>query len=680
MAPWLILDVWHLVFFYLDEPHVLKFKLTGDKRVANLIERRISGFFIAEQIEKLPWPKSVSEWSELRILVVSNMKASHDVPHQLVAMQYPPTLVALTLDVALAASPFNLRELPYEPNILEALDSVLPSLRLLRCNGLPRGYWIVPSKVTHFHAHEGTFDPSIPLPHSLALLEVNYSDGSLPRLPTSLESVKTSFKKPNLHFDNMDIFHLTSSLTQLKELDVTCFDVNNALTLNQLQQIPRSVTILNLDCFNIPDSIKLADWLPPALISLHLTAYISPLQYESLPRSLTYLTNCLYSRSFGLVMEHQWDLIRGYNFYRFAKLWSKEIGMEVPDNFSENFKKTLCQIPPSFKRIRLAGFPPGLMCEWMEPLSTHFNPGLTSLDMRSTNVKDSQFVHLPLTLTDLNFEGVTLPKVKHLHRLPKLVSIGFYGGTLTTSIAQAIPASVSNLTLSHIALITKGVHYPSSDPNVPVKYSTTAPQTSALFNLPALLKSLTIIPAPDHVYWAESLISIISVLPSAELETLIVDIKTKISSDTPERWLDPSYPLTPSNANSTYSPLLRFSKLRHLFLDCSRRSPVLHLTRHCLLPILPPSLTALHLPTEYWSQPETIFIDSRTTVQSKLPASLCYFNATFGSDLRYYYEWPQHYSVLHSKRMMQDSSSHLYRIDYPDPSAGSFVKSYQSFL
>lgn len=674
MAAGLMLDVWRLILFYLDEPHYIKLGSTGDRGLMKLLERRNSGFFIHHNLAKFSWPKQASEWSDLRLLVVSKVYGQARVLPSMDTFKLPPSLVFLEISTQLPNNIFALPTAPSNLDYLKELDAMLPCLRYLDCaSGYEAGYWIFPSSVTHLLVSHGILDPSIPLPPNLIALDVNYAGGALPQLPSTLESLSVAFSPGPSHIKRTDLYQLIAPLAHLNELKLI-ENSSERLSLSQLLLIPHSVTILSLASRKLVEGLALAEWLPPRLISLHLDAIISPSQYHSLPRSLTYLSNAFRGRPYAITTEAQWKVTgRQQGGHQHVR---DDIGAEVTHQSSEirYFEDRLRDIPPSFKRLRLAPCVHLPAPTWIEQLSTYFTPGLTSLDMRNTSfIADSQFAHLPVTLTQLYFQGVTLPKTKLLSRLRQLNTLGLHGGTLTTSIALALPNSITSITLFHVALITKGVHYPSADPNEPVKFSQWSPQLLSISSLPPRLKSLTILPSPSQLYWSECLVSIITVLPAYQLETLIIDIKMKTKFSLPERWENFSSLLASTTDNSTYAPLLRFTRLKHLFLDCSTRGPALQLIRHSLLPALPTSLTALHLPFR------AVDDSNSAHLENTLAPSLRY--STLGLlNGRAYSEFPQCHNSLLSNRMMQDSGSDRFSNENPDPSRYAYSRSYRSFL
>ena len=594
-------DIWRLIFIYLEHTDIHKLRCIGDRSVAGLVVRRESSFYVERhhrgQAHNI-WPCSLSQASDLRILEVVHLCQCFSFSPALTPPPSPAMshkLVYLKVHSCnFGVSPFVIANASLAKARIAELDVMLPHLRYLNCYDNHRqGLYVAPSSVTHFVilvTGACPLDPLVPLPPHLISLECTVDSMLfLEHLPISIESIRLKFALYDRAFPKAS--HLLR-LVNLKEMELYSFNYVGRLTIEDLPDLlalPPKLTNLRLLEFELDEALLMSDWLPKSLVSLYIEVPFPASAYSLLPRTLQHLTSR--NSKAQLVHEHRWD-ISGGNVRR------SKVVQPLPHDIEGRLENGLLEaglepLPPALQHLRLGAFAPAHIPNWMEQLSTHFVPGLTSLDMRCTSsIESSQFVHLPVTLTLLNFEGVTLPKVKHLHRLHQLVSLGLYGGILTTSIAKALPRAITALTLAQVALITKG-HYCVSAHTEYLTYSETSPQISPLGHLPAHLRSLKLLPSAEDTYWETKLTAILEIIPSQTLETLIIDIKRSADSDFCQEC----------------DVLLRFNKLKHFFWNTPSYTPNYKpsnwnmQTSAKLLTVLPPSLTALCVPNCIWASP-----------------------------------------------------------------------------
>lgn len=669
----LVPDVWRVLFLYLDQHHVFKLRCIGDRRVAGLIERRESAFYFGAGIEaKLAWPKRISKDSELRILEVNMDSESYDIISPYPSCILPQKLVYLKLRLCAGVRQFVVSDVADAPSKIAQLDEMLPLLRYLDIFGsLGSLHYVAPTSVTHlvsgFSYHHG----SVPLPPNLISLDCQINKIEfLDALPLSLESLKLHTYIPIRDFSEASRLQ---RLVNLKALTYTCVSykqLSGPAILRQLLQLPRTLTSLRLEGFSFEDDLRFPDWLPKSLVSLYVEANIPIGHYSSLPRSLKHVVSRNGTYSGKLIQEHRWD-ISGGNYRRGKVIPPSDVFGLGDDRLQTGlFEAGLEPLPPALQHLRLGTFAPAHVPDWMEQLSTHFTPGLTSLDMRCTSRIDaSQFVHLPVTLTLLNFEGITLPKVKHLHRLPKLRTLGLYGGILTTSIARAIPLTITALTLAQVALITKGHFNVNGDPTKFERCHQRSPQIAPLGLLPPRLQSFTLIPSNGHPYWDQKLTDILQIIPYSNLETLIIDLK----SDT---------------LFKAFDVFLRFGNLKHLFYNYPNQEAPASFAK--LFACLPPSLTALHVPDAFWRLPRWSPPGADPTLSPvPSPPLLRFVNAWeasirvhFGSNLRFpleYIEFSQAHSVLTTCRSSR-AIAERYRAPLANPLDHLYKPSVFSFV
>lgn len=609
-------EVWNLIFFFLDDIHEQKLCLTGDKSMEKLLEHRTSSF-CSHLREHASWRDSLASLSRLRILQLrgaNDLSDRQSVP-SLEAISWPKTLVNLSLP----GNYYNFPFLVFDPTEIgphiEKLDNMFPNLRILSAKGRyyeNKNWWTLPSRLTHFSGRCGRIADNS-LPSGLISLNIKYVEANLPRLPATLEKLQVDtmqrFLGETLNPDLLDAL----AFPELRELLIGhCTELQADWLFRKL---PKTLTMLSIHCRR--PSLPTIAWIPPKLRSLHTSYGILPSEYRELPRSLTRVSTGY--RRVLLNADPRWEVAGGidplvHNTQEFPS-------RPTLTRLSGSSSGGLLDIPPALQHVRIGSTPPEHMPDFLEHLSTHFIPGLTSLDMRTTrNIDSSQFAHFPVTLTSLKFQAISLPKVKLLSRLPKLVKLGLWSGTLTTSIAKAIPDRIKFLTLHHIALITKGYHQPSGDPTQHVRYSESAPQMTALSYLPAGLTSLEIIPSSNHTYWAHSLPSILQQLPAEHLQHLALDFGLCYAVS------DVSRPEIPA--------LGRFQSLRHLFWRVLLDSGSVAVD----LSPLSPHLEALFLPKLLCDQssfpPHLKYLDTYTAYQ---------LTKRFAD----YKDYPSRYSIYH---------------------------------
>lgn len=555
-------EPWQQVLFYLDELDVIRLHLSGDRVVQKVLETRHSaclpaGYF---QIDKRP-----SIFPGLQSLRRLELDADHQIRiAPLDDLNWPSTLVVLRIDIGLRSHPFKVNSVDAIPARSRELELQFPVLAEFYCKR-PLGWCVFPSSLTTLEL--GTSSPSdeaLSLLSRLVTLKLqgSYFAGDLTVLPTTMENLSVLWHTDRVaNVMRQQLPHFAHSLKTLSfysggwkptEEDLSCLYVLQRLESLQIKEV------------RLPKDLNFRNILPPRLTSLSLDQPVPPSQYEQLPRTIRKVT---YLHRVIETVNIKWDL--------------------------NNAK--VCDLPPALEIVRLASaVPPNQSKTTLEGFQ-HFSR-LTTFDMRWTSVKASEYRHLPPTITSLHLHAVTLPKARLLSELfPKLADVGLYGGTLTKSIAKCLPRNLRSLTLSHLALVTKGHYHPSGDPMKPESYSSASnPQLGALAELPPRLNSFTLFVSIAHKYWSTHLGTILCKLPFAStLLTLILDYGTRICTEnTFVQWSTQT-----ENGENEPEPesFSRFEHLQHLALS----SRNLARTDDILL-FLPRSLVALQLPESAW--------------------------------------------------------------------------------
>lgn len=393
----------------------------------------------------------------------------------------------------------------------------------------------------------------MPLPAGLLTLDasqINIGRYRIALLPCTLEKLQIGSVPVVFETDSTDggLFagKNLSNLVELSVLDASRLDSNFVV-----RGLPKTLTSLSLSSKRPTD--PMISWMPPKLTSLHTSFCIYPSQYAQLPRTLAQVSS---NRLRDSTPAYQrWEIAGGKDpamYSRFRPPSERHTHPLAGDSESEG---GLLSLPPALKHLQIGTHPPKHMPDFLTHLSSHFINGLTSLDMRSTrDLHSSQFVHLPVTLTQIKFQDISLPKVQNLRHLVRLIDLGLWSGMLTTAISKALPSWIKTLTLFHISLITKGFYHPSGDPKAAVLYSADAPHMKSLSHLPAGLDTLQIVPCQSCRYWTFKLPEILDHIPADRIESLVLDFATRSQISIP-----------PSLAVSVSRCLTRFKGLRHLY-------------------------------------------------------------------------------------------------------------------
>ena len=553
-------DVWNLIFFFLDDEYIQKLCQAGDSRMISLVERRTSAFFPDIEKTGLPWLNTLSRSLEVRLLSISAIRDIYvrrtTEITALEAIFWPRHLVSLSLFGYYSGVPFLVpQETELVPQI-KLLDESMPNLRYCRVKGphFYEGFWALPSRLLLFSGSTGRFTAQTPWPAGLTSLNLKSIDCPklpLKTLPATLESLKigsigytpgnsagASFME-GCHFPN------------LAELEVGfCRQIDSDWLVRTL---PRSLTFLSIRCRRPSISTRL--WIPPNLRSLHTSYGFLPSEYRFLPRSLTRIStnHC----SLDMPADQRWIVCGGQDYEVHDSFLYAPQRYNLPAAPKAQLGESdggFLDIPPALQHLRLGSKLPKYTPDCLKQLSTHFIHGLTSLDMRNTNAEAFQLEHLPITLTALKAEALTLPKIKALAKLTQLANLGLWHGKLTTQIAKAIPRWIKSLTLFHVSLITKGHHFPTSEPNKYVHYTVHSPCVRPFSFLPAGLITLELIPDQNYIYWDYALPDILGLIPAERLENLILDYDDKLRNRSAHM----------SSFSIVYA-LDRFLSLRHLY-------------------------------------------------------------------------------------------------------------------
>ena len=627
----LALDLWQVVFFFLDEPDVVRLQRCGDRALQWAIERRGAAFLPRRHFPASTWPRSISSSQYLRH-IDAHMRynlpsAFTTLPPPLEDEAWSPRLISLSLthpnSPFLVSSPDSVR------GRMERLRRMFPVLLDLRCyHSGGGGYWALPPTLTHFSGSRASMSDAHLLTLPLQSLDIHSIDCEgldWASLPPTLEKLAI------YHNRGAPLFpaHLASSLKSLKVR--ARFPTRSPIAEGHLTALLNCVLLETLEIHAahvIPkggsSGFSWDAWLPRRLTSLHLERPIPVSQYAQLPRTLTKVTHL---HKTGRIVPQKWCFDEAESCKRRNRDRTSNPTPRGTTSSSLSSSPILL-LPPSLTHVSFASQLPSHYDhnDPLEPLTYYF-PGLVSLDMRWTPVDASQFSYLPPTLTRLHFHHITLGKVLTLsNKLPRLTDLSIYAGTLTKAIAKALPRSLLSLTLSHVSLVVKGHHHPEGDPSKATLYSATSnPQLGAFTHLPPTLTSFSLFPAPsfDHAYWATFLAPILQRLPFADsLQTLILDFGWRVkTAEIPVLWKGPpdgmmalTSPLAPTQPDA----FSRFSQLRHLFLECLTLEPhngeILH---H-----LPPSLCALHLPPQVWNSAKWIPPKAIKVFPSPAPAHL----------------------------------------------------------
>lgn len=526
-------DLWQLILSLLDERYIYKLRCSGDKGVLQSISKMKSAVYYSIKPPS-SWPSRVTKDSpldELSIGIADHLRETRFIPlkKSMVLSKFPRNLRTLWLAVVTDDSPFGVHDLSFYNSFKQAIDLHFPHLTKLALFGLQAQFWALPSSVTDLTMSGAPIAEH--LPRHLRRLKCNGGYGGLCgslNLPKTLEWVEISQHGnigkmpplPSLAHYSGDYLHEGSTKPLAERFP--------CLTSLRLRGAP----------------LKSIDWIPASIRVLHLPS-LPPHLTSSLPPHLTLWTQ-------GDREKPQVPTIYAKDLHALPRYLSKIIVSP--------------QIHPSF-----------ITASWMDHLPKH----LVFLDIRWYIVTPEQMASFPTTLTSLHVHNVRGKSIAHLQNLN---SLALYGGLLTAQVLKALPRGLQSLTLTEVALRTKG-HYQRPGETEHRRYSTKDPQWSTLKHLPRSLTKFVITPLKSHSYFLEDLSILLNLLP-VQLQVLGLKFKgstfvSELSSHS--NAADSSVADVPSSQSLD---LLRFRHLEHLYFGVQ----VLGKS-----PPLPPSLTALYM-------------------------------------------------------------------------------------